>query len=353
MKRDVLRKPGVRVLLIAVVISLLVGLVEWKKLREPWSGITGGLIASGILVTTTYLFDLIVNSDRRRMRLFFGEELVKGRTMLVYPDFELENNAEAPVADGGRSHVRRPVNPRSSVPCEYSTHFKFALSLEDTLALNHLSEVLPTSSTERHLLVDDREALHHYANRSFVSFGLGSNDVTRYLYCERLGLASMFRTERCGTFERIIVHQNLAAVSTNEVKSKKLRPIVHENWGEQRAFPHASEDEHTVYGLIVRHTPAPVLQPTRRWFICGGTRGEGTLLAGFFLSRHWNVLRQLVNNDKDDFIAIVSCPPGGVKCASLCFLAHKPPLDGNDVRNRAGAGLSSGTTSVLVPPTSR
>jgi hypothetical protein len=113
-------------------------------------------------------------------------------------------------------------------------------------------------------------------DRSFVGFGLSSNDCTHlYLHESRNPLFEIVEDGQGPEFIRLR--------NGNEYRSSERRQ----------------------YGAIVRHIPDAVNAAGRRWVLVTGLGAMAETGAGWYLSQHWRTLAKRIPS-KQDFIAVVS-----------------------------------------------
>lgn len=339
-------------------IAILVAFANGRKYAP--TSIVAALSASGLIVVIEYVFDRAVLTRSRSLRRFFGQDLIEGQAIFAYPDFDVRSRALR------FAQLNRPPDPDGRVDDRpYQIKFDRALALEDTLALNYVAELIPSTDDGRHLVINDRECVHRYSNRSFFSFGLGSNDCT-FLYLERFGANALFeRTSSTRNTDAIDVVETLevsvAVGGTPQPKWAETvsRELTLQDETSQDGSHSSDDDEEAIrvlvgnselvsraevvkrfdladnygphdpvfvsrrgdssYGLILRCRPCRVTAPQQRWVICGGSGAEGTVLAAHFLAREWKSLYRSVRRNAD-FLAIVTCAPGAPKSSQLVGL---------------------------------
>jgi hypothetical protein len=222
---------------------------------------------------------------------FVGQEIARSGGALIYPVFRLGDELIAAAAGMNQQLVyTKEVSPftrmhRIDVPA--------AVAANDMRAVVYALELL-----QRHLRVPwrlqtDADAVRDPI-RSFVSFGLSSNDAT-HMYLET-------------------VDRPLFEILPDGAGSEYLRLI---DGYECRST------EDTKFGLVLRVRPHPDL-PDRVWFFCAGLGPHGTPGAAWYLSTSWRELHRRAGDA--DFAAVVKVHTYSEKSAHLhhLFVASNP-----------------------------
>jgi hypothetical protein len=127
------------------------------------------------------------------------------------------------------------------------------------------------------LLVDSEVVAQ--CDRSFISFGLSSNDCTHlYIHEAAKPLIKIVDDERGSEFIRL-----------------------------QNGREYRSNDQRQ-YGIILRYSPNPVEHRERRWFICAGLGPVATTGAAWYLAHNWRNLAKTVAGTSD-FVAVIWVGP--------------------------------------------
>jgi hypothetical protein len=246
---------------------------------SPGRDILVGVGASFVFVA---LLDLLLAAQRKLLQRerarFFGHELTHDETTLVYPDFVMHSDVRATLKEHNQQMLYQ--RPESRFP-NLTTHridIPRAVAANDIEALLHVADIFESTPTCPNVMMVDRKVVDE-CDRSFISFGLSSNDCT-HLY----------------------THEH----------SKPLFTIVDDERGSEFLRLSNGKDYHSTgehqYGVILRYSPNPDEYPERRWFLCAGLGPVATPAAAFYLSRQWRNLGKRVSNGRN-FIAIISVGP--------------------------------------------
>ena len=149
--------------------------------RSPIRDILVGVGASFIFVA---LLDLLLVAQRKTLQReragFFGHELVHDRTTLVYPDFVMHDAVCATLKKLNQQMLYQ--RPASRFP-NLTTHridMPRAVAANDIEALLYVADTFESTPACPNVMLVDR-AVVDQCDRSFISFGLSSNDCT-HLY---------------------------------------------------------------------------------------------------------------------------------------------------------------------------
>ena len=247
--------------------------------KPPAFNIIVGVGTSFVFVA---LVDLLLAAERRltqRQRsAFFGRELTRDRTILVYPDFVMHDAVRETLKGHNQQMLyQRPLSrfPNRTI---HRIDIPRAVAANDIEALLHVADIFESTTTCPNVMLVDREVVDR-CDCSFVSFGLSSNDCT-HLY----------------------IHEH----------TRPLFRIVEDGTGSEFITLRNGHDYHSTpgrqFGIILRYSPSPAEYPQRRWFLCAGVGPIATPGAAWYLSRHWRVLKSQVAGDHD-FIAVISVGP--------------------------------------------
>jgi hypothetical protein len=172
--------------------------------------------------------------------------------------------------------------PRS----RYADRVTHRVDLPRVLASNDMRALLEVSdifggNLSKTCMVVDRNILDS-SDRSFMSFGLSSNDCT-HLYLD-------------------IDPSPLFEIVENDEGSEYIRIAC-----DGREFRSSTDIQ---YGIILRYAPDLETLPQRRWFLIAGLGPLGTTAAAKYLSKRWEFLSQSVGSGRSDFLAVVSTCAG-------------------------------------------
>jgi hypothetical protein len=234
-------------------------------------------------VATSFVFATILDlfigmqgriTDRARVR-FFGAELVRGETLLAYPDFVMHNDVRATLNHHNQQMLFQRPHSRFHEMTVHRIDIPRVVAANDIQALLYVSTAFEARRTCPMVMTVDTRIVDDCA-RSFVSVGLSSNDCT-HLYINEHA-------------------RPLFTIVEDDVGSEYIRL---RNGSEFRS------NERTQYGIILRYAPNPEEFPERRWLLVAGLGPVGTSAAGWYLSQHWRQLAHSVPR-KRNFIAVLS-----------------------------------------------
>ena len=246
---------------------------------SPVRDILVGVGASFVFIA---LLDLLLAAQRKLLQRerarFFGQELVHDETTLVYPDFVMHDAVRATLAEHNQQMLYQRPESRFPNLTIHRIDIPRAVAANDIEALLHVADIFDSTPTCPNVMMVDRKVVDE-CDRSFMSFGLSSNDCT-HLY----------------------IHEH----------SKPLFTIVDDDKGSEFLRLRNGNDYHSTsdrqYGIILRYAPSPDEYPERRWFLCAGLGPVATPAAAWYLSRHWRSLGKRVPSERN-FIAIISGGP--------------------------------------------
>jgi hypothetical protein len=169
------------------------------------------------------------------------------------------------------------------------------VAANDIQALLYVSSIFEATSDNPNAMEVDHEIIDD-CDRSFISFGLSSNDCT-HLYLDEA--------------------------------TPPLFDIIDDGLGSEFVRLHDGTEfrstEHRAYGIIVRHAPYLEDAPFRRWFLIAGIGPAGTTCAAWYLSKHWRRLLHLAG-PRDNFVAVIAGSPSTDKTAKLAKLLKEEEL---------------------------
>src|SRR5262249_25571523 len=133
----------------------------------------------------------ILNAARRG---FFGRELARGPATFVYPDFEPHDQIARLLADNGvQMRYQRPAS-RIRPLLDFWIDAPFTAAANDLEPILYVAGIFGGLAANPDTLITDRRMIKA-CNRSFLSFGLGSNACT-YLYLDHAGERALFGLHR-------------------------------------------------------------------------------------------------------------------------------------------------------------
>lgn len=246
---------------------------------SPVRDILVGVGASFVFVA---LLDLLLAAQRKllhRQRVkFFGQELLHDETVLVYPDFVMHDAVREALKNHNQQMLYQRPESRFPNLTIHRIDIPRAVAANDIEALLHVADIFESTANCPNVMIVDRKVIDE-CDRSFISFGLSSNDCT-HLYLQ----------EHTEPFFTIV---------PDDAGSEYLRL---RNGTEYRSTSNRQ------YGLIVRYAPSPDEYPERRWFLVAGLGPVATPAAAWYLSRQWAKLLKRVPGGRN-FIAIISAGP--------------------------------------------
>ena len=250
------------------------------KAPDPLPDVLGGVGSSVVFAVG---LDLLIALQgylfHRRQQLMFGRDLVRGGALFAYPDFIMNEDVATTLAQSNQQMLYRRPRSRYATKITHRIDIPRVVAANDIRALLHVSDIFRANATTTQMIVD-REILDS-AERSFMSFGLSSNDCTHlYLDVDRNPLFSIVPDGAGSEFLRI------------DCDGSEFR-----------------SSDSVQYGLIVRYSPDIDLAPDRRWFLVAGLGPLGTTSAAKFVARRWEQLLKSVG-PRDDFVVIVSTGVG-------------------------------------------
>jgi hypothetical protein len=285
----------VNLVLAGVALLAVAGLyVASQRVSGSFSALLIGL-ASSIGAISFYALVAALNAlviDRQKVR-FFGPELVRGQTLMVCPDFEIDIAKLEPGTDpalvlkrASKEQRERLLPPGISRGLGMGNLATFARP--DIQAALQLAGVFEVTRLAPHEVITDTEMMEQHAfgsavrpARSFISIGLSSNDLTL-----------------CYVSDPDTRLLELDVAPDHELA---LRP-------RGRGLYYNTVDR--VYGACVRYSATMPSGTSHYYFLCGGLRAEGTRAAATYLALSWRELARRAGPHQD-FVAIVSQPRSG------------------------------------------
>jgi hypothetical protein len=266
-----------RFILGAVGISLsgalyLISVHAQSPLQDLLVGIATSFVFATLVDVLLVAQGVLLSRDRMR---FFGAELVHKETTFVYPNFVLHDDVRLILSSYNQQLIfQRPLS-RFTALTVHRIDVPSLVAVNDIQALLYVSSIFDSNMDSPNVMVVDSKILED-CDRSFISFGLSSNDCT-HLYLHESS-APLFQVIEDGAGSEYIKLR-----SGQEYRSTDRRQ----------------------YGVIVRHAPDLHEAPQRRWMLVAGLGPVGTTGAGWFLARHWQALSKRVPPECD-FVAVIS-----------------------------------------------
>lgn len=193
----------------------------------------------------------------------------------MFPDFVLHEHVRAILSSHNQQLIFQRPHSRFSSLIVHRIDVPSLVATNDIQALLYVSSIFDSTEECPNVMVIDSKIVED-CDRSFISFGLSSNDCTHlYLNESRSLLFQVVEDDGGSEFVRL--------ANGHEFRSTERRQ----------------------YGLIVRHAPDPVEVPHRRWLLVAGVGPVGTTGAGWYLARHWQTLAKQVPPGRD-FAAVIS-----------------------------------------------
>jgi transcriptional regulator with XRE-family HTH domain len=209
---------------------------------------------------------------------FVGSEIARVGVTLVYPAFQLADSTLSVLSAAGIPRQHYYGKKGTAFRAQHRIDVPVAVAENDVRALIYVSSVLQRYTSVKLDICSDYEVIER-CDRSFVSFGLSSNDCT-HMYLEQ-SASPLF-----------------AIKDDNDPESPLYLEYLELSDG--RCF--RSTDEVNI-GIILRTHPDPQHRPARRWFYCAGLGPRGTSGAGWYFANNWRLLHSKVQND--DFVAVL------------------------------------------------
>jgi hypothetical protein len=246
------------------------------RLTSPAQDLVVGIATSVIFATT---LDALQGAQQRlinRQRIrFFGAELVRDQTTFVYPDFVMHDDVRTILNSHNQQMLFQRPNSRFKELTVHRIDIPRAVAANDMQALLYVASAFESTIQCPNVMMVD-SAIIDDCDRSFISFGLSSNDCT-HLYVNEHD-SPLFHIVEDGAGSEF-----LRLRDGTEFRSTGRRE----------------------YGMLVRYSPEPTDYPQRRWFLVSGLGPVGTTAAGWYLARHWHNLAERVPPDLN-FAAVVS-----------------------------------------------
>jgi hypothetical protein len=263
---------------------------------QPAQSLFVGVAASFVFAGVLRLLLSIQRSILLRKQIrFFGYELTSERTILVYPDFVLSMEAQETLhLQNQQLLFQRPHSPYPANR-EHRVDLHRAVAGNDVQALLYVAELFESSPDNPNIMLVDTTVVEN-CDRSFISFGLSSNDCT-HLYLDESERPLFELVPDGGGSEYIRLRDGCKFVS----------------------------DDHRQYGLIVRYRPVAPRARGRRWFLVAGLGPHGTTGAAWYLAHNWRDLSERVPSSVD-FAAVISCSTATDRTSYLTHLLKDQPV---------------------------
>jgi hypothetical protein len=247
-----------------------------------WSAVLLGIgssIAAVLLLTVIASFQLAL-LEHRKVR-FFGPTLVRGQSVFVCPDFEIQNGNDSSPAQLVRTtgRERESLLPPGAAGNGIGQLPTYARA--DIMAAVRLGTLFDSSPNAPHSVIPDSGVMASRprnirpANTTgYMSIGLSTNDVTLAYVNDPSSLLQLQFSAEHGSI---------------------LRPRG------RLSFYNTSD---RVYGACVRLAAAPG-NTTDFIFICGGMGTDATTAVAQYLVTNWQRLARRVGRS-EEFVAIIS-----------------------------------------------
>jgi hypothetical protein len=254
--------------------------------RDIVRSLLAGLAAS-------FLFVAVVDTITRLRRIIalrhfahiFGTDALAGDLFLVYPEFVLSEEAKTALSQLHPTSIYDKIHRHFST---YHIDIPKTVSENDIKAAIIMSSVLADTVPESVRVTSDTDAIRE-PDRSFISFGLRSNDFT-WMYFEQ------------ETDPLFTIHMPTEGDRKND-------SIVIRRDGEPIAF---QSTDSTQYGIILKVTSKA--HPKRTWILCSGLGAVATPSAAWYLANNW---RELERRAKDeDFLLVLKVPSYSFRAAT-------------------------------------
>lgn len=238
-------------------------------------------IISSISASFFFLFCMEFIQNRRiqlekyRFKMFFGKDVLNNEMYLVYPVFILSNQIMDFIKEQNLSQVFQKND--SSFGNVHRIDLPSAVADNDLRALTYLTGLFGEISKMTPPIMVDYDVVKK-PTRSFISFGLASNDCT-HMYFER---------EANPAFKLVSDSSNPDYL------------LVYDSQGNEYKF---TSTENICYGIIMKYHPDPQNYPNRIWFYCAGLGACATPGSALYLANNWENLYKEVGSL--DFIAVI------------------------------------------------
>ncbi|MCT9929134.1 hypothetical protein N5079_02745 [Planotetraspora sp. A-T 1434] len=266
-----------RFVLDAVGLAVAVGLFVFSlRVDGAFQELVIGIATSFVFAA---MLDLLVVSQGRvlnRARIkFFGHELAREQTTLVYPDFVMHEDVRVTLKTHNQQMLFQRPNSRFQDLTIHRIDIPRTVAANDVQAMLYVADAFESTLSCPNVMVVD-SAIIDACNRSFISFGLSSNDCTHlYVHEDPRPLFEIVDDESGSEFIRLRTGKEYASTAKRQ------------------------------YGIILRYSPSPEEHRERRWIIVAGLGPVGTTAAGWYLSRHWRSLAAKIPRSSN-FVAVVS-----------------------------------------------
>ncbi|WP_327352261.1 hypothetical protein [Streptomyces sp. NBC_01304] len=192
--------------------------------------------------------------SRSRVR-FFGDELVHQETTLVYPDFVLHEDVRETLSSHNQQLIYQRPQSRFTGMAVHRIDVPSLVASNDIQSLLYVSSLFDSNADSPNVMLADGKILED-CDRSFISFGLTSNDCTHlYLHDAPNPLFSVVEDDQGSEYVRL-----------------------------RNGHEYRSTDQRQ-YGVILHHAPDRDDAPERRWMLVAGLGPVGTTDAGWYLAR--------------------------------------------------------------------
>lgn len=208
---------------------------------------------------------------------FLGSEILTTGVTLAYPTFQLAPSVKTALEETDTPRQHHYYKPRSAFATNHRIDVPVAVAENDIRALIYILSMLERNARVKTNIANDHEVVEK-CDRSFISFGLSSNDCT-HMYLRQ-------------------AREPLFTINDNNNASEYLEYI---RTKDGKAF---QSDSSSNIGIVMRTRPDSTLHPNRHWFYCAGLGPQGTPGASWFLAKNWQTLHERAG--AHNFIAVVS-----------------------------------------------
>lgn len=273
-----LSKYGTFIEAVGLLMALLFFSIAINISNSTLQGIVTSISASFFFL---FCVEFIQNQRRLieqyRFKRFFGNDVTNNKMYLVYPNFKLNNV----LLELKKEH--NILQDFEKSPSLFNTSHRIdldkAVAENDLCAMIYLTGLFSEVSRMTPPIMVDSDMVKE-PNKSFISFGLTSND------CTHMYLAHSTKP----AFQLI----------TNDNRLDDYLAVYNE---QEQEFRYTTILNKIYYGIILKYHPDPHDNPDRVWFYCAGLGTKGTTGSAWYIANKWKKLYRMVG--VNDFIAVV------------------------------------------------
>lgn len=264
--------------------------------------VASGIAASFIFILVLDIIDLSRTIlEKRHIKKFFGKSISSNEMYLTYPSFVISKDVMEYIATSDIFNPQLIFSKQNAIFMSTNRiDIPNAVAENDLQALVYVAAFLGEVTGSTPPVCEDCD-LVETPNRSFISFGLSSNECT-HMYLDHASLPSFTLIDKNNDF-----HRGTEFVRISGPDGDKIDFI---------------STETINYGVILKYLPSPSDHPERCWFLCAGLGPKGTTGAAWFLANKWKKIYDEVS-DKE-FLAIVRVPHYSDLATKLELLAISP-----------------------------